>query len=389
MLFLTGALMRVNLIRSRSITSNSAGCSSITSNSAGCSSITSNWIRLNVILCLFCSLVLSTSAYSGAADDPFALGVQLYNAREYRSACKDFALALQKQPRNVSACLYLANSYYQLGQNKAAAQYYQWIVANFANTKEAQAAKVALLHMDVTAINSSRSGKDVTTQAAVASAYSKGHFNVDSMFRVVKPLGDHTPCTQAFIAKMKAAINECPAGVVAYVASKGCKICLTPTLIDRNPELRNSKPRGYEEGHSYKNTPAMFSFPEVVVCQYCIIGDDDGNWQPIDDSTGALRHEFGHAIDAYLGYLSYKEEFRHIYYLDLGGLDPEAKETLAYYVQAGTESGGPSECFAQACCILFGGSTSKGRMDRDVVFKQKFGGVLKYVKNKLESVKGV
>ena len=341
------------------------------------------------LLAILASIVILANPWPGiAADDPFVMGVSQYNAKQFPLAAKTFALALQKQPRNVAACLYLANTYFQMRQTKAAAQYYQYIERNYPNSKEAQSAKVALLRMDVSSINSSATGRDVSSHVSSPATGKRDHYNVDAMFKVVKPLGDHTACTSAFIDTMKSAIKECPQNVVAYVASKGCKICLTPTLIDRNPELRNSKPRGYEEGHTYKNTPAMFERPEVVVCQYSIVGDDDGNWQPIDDAIGALRHEFGHAIDAYLGNLSYDEEFRHIYYLDLGGLDPETKDTLAYYVQAGTSSGGPSECFAQACCILFGGSTSKWRSDRDVIFKEKFTGVLKYVKAKLNTVKG-
>jgi hypothetical protein len=102
--------------------------------------------------------------------------------------------------------------------------------------------------------------------------------------------------------------------------------------------------------------------------------------------VGALRHEFGHAVDHFLGMASYDEKFRHIYYLDRAKIEAEDKEALNYYIQPGTEEGGPSECYAQACCIIFGGDTEDWRKRVDVKFERAFPNVIQYVRKQLDSL---
>jgi tetratricopeptide (TPR) repeat protein len=350
-------------------------------------------VTASVVLALFAAageLTLPGLAATpdGAHSDAGALqaAINLYNQKQYNQAVAAFLKLTQSQPRNTTAALYLGHCYYALGRATSAAQYYRWIADNFPASAEAASAKQML----------SRLGGDATSTATVTdksgassrAAGAAGEANVNSMISVVKPLGSHPACTPEFIKNVKESVEKFPKGLLKYMQQQGCKICITPSLIDRNPELRNTRPRGYEDGNTYKNTPAMFDSPEVVVCQYAQRGENEDDVYVMDDSVGALRHEFGHAMDHFMGNLSYTEEFRHIYYLDRGRVDADYKTELNYFIQPGTEEGGPSECFAEACCIALGGNKGNTHKEkRDQHFSQSFPNVIKFVQAKIDQTK--
>lgn len=322
------------------------------------------------------------------ASSPFQTAVALYSRRQYQAAADAFQRLLQTDPQNKDVVLYLAHSYFALGRYAPAKNYYSWLSKNFPKTPQGKDAAIMESRIGSSSPPASEasatSGTVLSYPAKTASRNSLEKFDMSKMIHVVAPAMNHAPCTGEFIQQIKNGLKGCPERVLSYCAANGCKICITPTLVDRNPELRNTRPRGYEDGHTYKNTPAMFDYPEVVVCQYAQIGENEDNVQPTDDPLGSLRHEFGHAVDAFLGGISRTEEFRHIYYLDRARVTD--KEALAYFLQEGTETGGPSETFAQSCCIIFGGSTSQWRKDRDVQFQQAFSNVIEYVRKKLNSI---
>jgi hypothetical protein len=335
---------------------------------------------------------------ASASNPAFDAAIALYTGHQYQAAATSLQKIMQADPQNKDAVLYLAHCYYALGKYGPAKNYYSWLSKNFPHTPQGRDAALmearvpgasAQAELGSTSAGGSVSGKSSGTGAVGPSTSSKRggaveKFDMAKMVRVVQPAMNHPGCTPEFVEMLKNGMKQCPERVLALCAAKGCTICITPTLVDRNPELRNTRPRGYEDGHTYKNTPAMFDYPEVVVCQWAQIGENEDNVQPTDDPLGSLRHEFGHAVDAYMGGISRTEEFRHIYYLDRARVTD--KEALAYYLQEGTETGGPSETFAQACCIIFGGSTSQWRKDRDVQFQQAFSNVIDYVRKKVNAI---
>lgn len=339
----------------------------------------------NRLLPLCVSAAAAVSGLPAAAgDSAFAQAVALYNRHKYANAIVAFAAILKSQPRNIDAAIYLANCYYSSGQSQAAATYYRWVVASFPQSPEAATAGKML--SAIGGSSASTSGTAAAASESVAGAQSDSAPDPAKMIRVVRPQADHPYCSKAFIQSVTDGLRQCPPKVLQLAMTHGCRVCITPTLVDRNPELRNSKPRGYEDGMTYKNTPAMFDGREVVVCEYAVIGENDDTWQPQKGALGALRHEFGHAIDSYLGYISQTDEFQHIYLLDKARIDPGNLNDMAYYIQAGTTSGGPSETFAQSCCIIFGGDTEDWRMKRDEVFKQSFPNVIKYVRKTFDNL---
>jgi tetratricopeptide (TPR) repeat protein len=328
------------------------------------------------------------TASSAAA---FQNAVKMYTAQQYGPALAAFQKILQQEPHDLAVGLYLANCYYALRQTSSARQYYRWISSASPNSPEGRTAAQMLQRMGS---GTAASTSNTTGSSAIGSdlagnpeKISDAPVDVKSMIQIIRPLGDHPACSADFINQINSALSNFPKPLLRFMYDKGCRICLTPSLVDRNPELRNTKPRGYEMGHTYKNTPAMFDSPYVVVCQYAAIGEGDDELQPMKDFLGALRHEFGHAVDHFMGYLSYTEKFRHIYYLDRGRMDDSAKNELSYYIQAGTESGGPSECFAQACCIVLGGDEPNSWADKsNKTFEQSFPGVISYVRDAVKDL---
>ena len=340
---------------------------------------------MNCRLSLAGAVLLAIFAWAQVCDasETFKTGITQYNSRQYGPAAKTFAAVLKAEPRNAAAAYYMANSYYQMGQAKSAMQYYQWITQAFPGSREAAGAAAVL----------KRSG--VTASAAETSAGEGGGKTETSgdsgeiQVVVVKALGDHPQCTPAFINEVKAAVKSFPPKVIALAARNDCKIYVSPTMIDKYPELKNSRPQRYEQGRSYKNCPALFDSPNVVVCQYCIIGEDeDDNWQPTGDAIGSLRHEFGHAIDDFMGNIADQEEFKHTYEMERTAIkDPDHRSRLSYYIQEGRgRENGTSETFAEGCSIIFGGASSPGERRSHAAFKESFPNVLKLIQKTLNSI---
>src|SRR6185436_14721642 len=123
-------------------------------------------------------------------------------------------------------------------------------------------------------------------------------------------------------------------------------------LIDKEPELVNTQPSGYEEGTTYRNCPGCFDGGEIVICEYTFIGDSD-DLRAQKDTVSTLRHEIGHALDYCLGGYSTTTAFKHAHALDAGSMDEDAKPQLAYYLQK--DISGPIETFAELVCAKLGG----------------------------------
>jgi hypothetical protein len=290
---------------------------------------------------------------------------------------------MRAEPHNTLVALYLANCYYSTKQVFSAKQYYSWIATNYPLSSEAQQANSMLARISPAGSTDSAS----TTSATTSSAFD-GKVDVDKMIRVVKPQADHPGCSDEFINQIKTELKGFPKKLLAFAAANDCVICVTPSLIDRNPELRNSKPRGYEDGLTYKNTPAMFDGREIVVCQYAVVGENDENVKLMDDSIGSLRHEFGHALDHYLGRVTAHEKFKHMYDLDAAQAQKsEDAAQLQYYIRSSSQRGGASECFAEACAIALGGRKAGTAKDkRDEAFERNFPNVMEFAKKLVQTM---
>jgi hypothetical protein len=181
-----------------------------------------------------------------------------------------------------------------------------------------------------------------TSSRAPLSADAKDRI-IDKFVVPVRALAGRPDISEATLSSVKESLRQYPTPLLGVLYSRGCKIFVTPTLIDKQPELVNRQPAGYEEGETYRNCPGMFN-GSIILCEKVFVGDGP-DLRRASDIIGTLRHELGHAVDRYLGNLTAKDDFRHQYLLDLGTIDDETKVKLAYFCQK--DFRGPKETFAE------------------------------------------
>jgi len=364
------------------------------------SSQSTNPIRL--LISAFAAVAAGTSmAWAGSLED----GIQLYNQRQYDSAIKTFAKGLQQNPRDTASCYYMANSCYALRRYDDAIKLYWYIARNFPNSREAYSARGFLKQIDrdyvahsndpallkLPEIKGSESASTTTTATAATSSApykldsSTKQAMIDQLVVVVRAQANRPEISANMIKKVKTALSAYPNNLLALVVGKGCKIYLTPTMIDKEPGLQNSTPAGYEEGETYKNCPGMFKDgSEIVLCELCLSAHDDSEWTTLPDPVGTLRHELGHAVDYYLGQVSSTEDYKHTYLLEMAKIDDSDKPVISYFLQK--DYRGPCETFAELMCEQYGGRKDDRRGER---LAQNFPQLSKYIAKKIAEIPSI
>ena len=302
------------------------------------------------------ALLLSGGQAYAVGNDNFDRGIELYKNKNYEAAAKSFAESARVNTKNAGAYYYLANCSYAMGHRDEAIKQYWSILHYFPTAREAYYARSFLKQIDG---DYSKHLNDVSpgqlpVQAKTKEADPSERFSppeisknklIENILHVVKSQGNRPEVSNTLIEEAKKTLANYPTGLLMSLITKGCYVCLTPTTIDQDPRMQNTKPRGYEEGTTYKNCPGFFDGEHIVVCEYALRGSDDSHWEPTEDPIGTLRHELGHAFDYCLGNISTSEAFKHAYYLDAGSIDEEAKPRLAYFLQ--TSRSGLAETFAE------------------------------------------
>jgi tetratricopeptide (TPR) repeat protein len=312
-------------------------------------------------------LVAAETALPAAAEDVMQLAVQVYKNKEYVRAGEAFYKIAGIMPDNVDAYVYYANCLSMQRKTDEATRAYWYVVRAFPNSRKAYAIKDFLKKSDrlySQHLNdpsyATFGGKKLgeigrSSSSRSTSAPSSSKDVVEEIVKVVPPLKNRPSVSLSLIDQAKTALREYPPELLRVV-SRGCKIWLTPTMIDKEPSLENQQPAGYMEGHSYKDCPGMFYSGGIVVCEYTIGNGFD--WDHVDDPIGTLHHELGHAIDHYLGQISETEEYKHAYLLDCGQIrDDAVRNKIAYFLQKDIR--GPHEAFAELMCAKYGGRSGK------------------------------
>jgi hypothetical protein len=325
---------------------------------------------------------LPTATSASRFDD----GVKLYNQKQFKQALPVFIEFLKQNPRSSAAYLYIANSYYALNQFGAAKQTYQVLIQSFPYSSEAAAAREFMQRLQP----AGKSGSDASSSAKVSTIESKPSNSKSTAgvasareisLRVIRPLQDHPVVSPALIAAVKNQIEKYPKSVRQLLIDNRIEVVLTPTLIDKNPEMKNQEGRGYD-GYTLKSCPGMFQDGQsIVICERTMDENTEAVHDPISTShiLRTLNHECGHAIDSCMGDICETDNFKHVYLLDAAAaqrLDASVSRDLAYYLQKSVA--GQQECCGELFGIILG--TEDEKSDK---MKAAFPQTIKFLKAKL------
>ena len=327
-----------------------------------------NQATVSALLVSLTLLQFASPAHSQDASMKAAL--DLYKVKkDYAAATDAFYKIAVSQPDNIEAFIYYANSLYMQKQSDKAIKAYWYVVRRFPSHKRGYEIKEYLKKLDpsyATHINDPRfasvgdSKSSATKTASIAAPSRASESVINDIVKTVKPLNGRPAVSPSLIDRTKDALRAYPGNLLQTIYDRGCRIWLTPTMIDKEPGLEHQQPSGYMEGHTYKDCPGMFYSGGIVVCEYTIGNGFD--WDACDDPIGTLRHELGHAVDYYLGEISESEEYRHAYRLDQGSISDDAtRNRLHYYMQKDIR--GQHECFAELMAAKYGKGEFKLKKD--------------------------
>jgi hypothetical protein len=163
--------------------------------------------------------------------------------------------------------------------------------------------------------------------------------------------------SKPFIQEIERDVRKLPQQALTALAKAGYKIQLARTVTDAVPAARNQQVRGYEPHSTWNSVYGMFNRTtrKVVMAEFAEHGENGGggDFTRLEDRQrrqGILRHEFGHAVDNYLGNFSHTAKFRNAYEKELAAIGKGDREWLYYYLQPG--DAGPEETFAELFASL-------------------------------------
>lgn len=309
--------------------------------------------RFNLPLILFAGLIMSTATALAQTGRPEE-AVSLYAQGKYREALPLFLAETKANPKRSPAFLHAANCYFKLGNLGYAKQTYRYIMDNFPGTNNAKLAAEFMQKIDPASVNGSQTtSTGSSSKASAATGTASRQTSLDDLIKVTRPQADHPPVSVNVEHSIRKAANSLPESVKELFRRNGITICLTTTLIDKEPSLKNRQGRGYD-GYTFRACPGMFNGHEVIICERTIDETDDSLKESISLPyiVNTFYHECGHAVDYYKGDISASEEFKHAYLLDSAHIDPETKADLAYFLQK--SAAGQEECCGELIGILLG-----------------------------------
>ena len=275
-------------------------------------------------------------------------------------------------------------------KNRARArQLYEYVVQRFPQSREAQLSKSALRAFQSQSASRQQSVDtslaDGKTAAAELPRQNFASRDIRGLIKVVKAKEGREEVSAPFVEDVAGQLKNIPLALLHMFRDHGLKICVTPTAIDYDPHLATVQPRGYENGKTFRNVPAFYRHPDLVIAEYCFSGDNDSSLARTDDPLGAMWHELGHAVSNVLGNLSQDPEFLRNYKKDLELMDPSVKERLSYYTQSGP--GGPSETFAEMFAAIYGSRGTFWRQSQAELVYDSFREVVSFMKYKISQLR--
>ncbi|CAN5406339.1 hypothetical protein BH11CYA1_BH11CYA1_43460 [soil metagenome] len=321
----------------------------------------------------------------------YAHGVQAYQAGRYNEAAAYMFDSITKEKAGANAWLYMAHSYYALGQRKRAEETYQKLHDNFPGTPQATLAAQFILRLNPNAA-AKKTGSASTANASATET------NVDGValssvadiaktkegmkllrkrVTLTRPVYGHDPVNQRTIKAVDACFDKIPPIVQEILFKGNIDFVITPTMIDKYPAGAYQEVAGYEGG-TEKSCPGLFTGHTVVLSQATVNESTNEVRSPrdADDLQGTFLHETGHAVDACLQWYSCTDEFRHNYYLDIAHVPDDVAPKIKYYLQKSVR--GQRETCAELTSILLG--NQRGNYQEMITY---FPNTMKYIKGKL------
>ncbi len=337
-----------------------------------------------IALCWILSLI-SAPALAQTSNE-YKLGMANFQTKKYKEASLFFLNAIASEPKNPKAFYYAGYCLYLDGRKEDAFKTFKLLVDTFPNSKEAILASVFLKQngrnysSNFSSTSSSTSG--IKTVKSEGAKNDSPDYFINKLVVVNKPRGKLPAVSASYISEIKQLLAALPVSVLRALCENRAKISIYPSVIEDDFRIQNTRPRGWDEGTSWANSPAFCRGTEVVVSQY-VTDRTTGEIEDASDAVGVIRHELGHAFDHCLD-ISDSEEFKHTYRLEAARVPSELHKKFDYYLQSG--DGGPSETFAELFNAKFGGYTDRARGDIATQVKAHFPNCNKIMETKLREL---
>lgn len=212
-----------------------------------------------------------------------------------------------------------------------------------------------------TKTNSTTSNPSVSTSGSSDSQNSRAKSvgDLDQYFIVGEGVGEVKTVSREFVNEIKNAIRELPRPFHQLVFSRGVKIYIYPTVMDRplSMKAKGDYPKGFPADCDFWSLPGTYRGNSITVGEYVV--RKDKTYKRLNDGRSNVRHEFGHALDSALKRFSSDQVFVEAYERDMRNLTPEERSHIQYYLpdrHNGVEKEGRHEAFAELFAARYGNS---------------------------------
>lgn len=194
--------------------------------------------------------------------------------------------------------------------------------------------------------------------------------------------------SQSFNTEISSALGTIPQNYLNALGRQGYRVVLSRMLTDVVPDANHQQVRGYERHTTWNSVYGMFNRTRkrlvmAELAEQPNLGRDLTPLRNKQRRVGIVRHEFGHAVDQYLGNYSHSPEFLKAIQTAQKDLTPWERESLSYFLQPG--KAGAEETFAELFACLNGDGCDSSQ---DQVLRNHFGTALSLIDHKVSTIKG-
>lgn len=202
-----------------------------------------------------------------------------------------------------------------------------------------------------------RAGGNMWSRATNGGTWNRGQQCNDSLALPAALLETEQAVSTDFVQEIQRDLRKVPMNLLVALSNSGYRIVISESLVNAVPAARNQQVRGYQPHSTWDTVYGMFNRTtrRVVMAEKALQPDPTGRTSmvPLRDAQrrdGILRHEFGHAVDQYLGNFSHTPAFVAAYNKGAASISGYEARTLNYYLQPG--DAGREETFAELFASL-------------------------------------